>query len=320
MRWMVVGHGGIVSAFAAAISALPNHEIAVVVGRSAQRAGEFAATHGIANATGEMVPFLDSVDAVYVGTPHPAHALAVEQALEAGVPVLCEKPMTLSSSSTAALVDLARSRGTFLMEAVWTRFMPTYDHVFRWLDAGAIGTPRGIKAAFGFSRPFDRSHRLFSPELGGGALYDIGIYPLHVSQWLFGEPLQLFGSGSVGESGVDEYVSINGTYPEGVHADLCATTRIALDSTAIIWGDEGWIELPKFWMPQEATLRAAGSDQHVAEPFDVNGYEYEIREMERCLGDGLVESPAMPWSASLAIASQVDDLLEQVHGQSSSPS
>jgi len=312
MRWMVVGHGGIVGAFVTAIDGLDGNEVAVVTGRSEERAGAFAGRRGIPVSTTDIGSQLENVDAVYVGTPHPFHADAASRALEAGVPVLCEKPMTLTLAQTSEVVELARTNDVFLMEAVWTRFLPIYDQVFGWIDNGAIGTPRGIKASFGFRKPFDPAHRLFDPALGGGALYDIGIYPLHVAEWLFGPPVSVVGAAAVGASGVDEYTSVLGTYRDGIHGDLSATTRIALDSRAIVWGDDGWIEIPKFWMAQEATLHAAGREEHRSAPFEVNGYEYEIREVARCLEGGFIESPGMPWSASLSVASQVDEVLNQV--------
>ncbi len=312
MRWMVVGHGGIVGAFVTAIDGLAGHEVGVVAGRSEERAAAYAVRRGIPVSTIDIGSQLENVDAVYVGTPHPFHAESASRALAAGVPVLCEKPMTLSMERTADLIELARTNDAFLMEAVWTRFLPIYEHVFGWINDGAIGAPRGIRASFGFHRPFDPAHRLFDPELGGGALYDIGIYPLHVAEWLFGAPVSMLGAAAVGASGVDEYVSALGTYRNGVHGDLSATTRIALDSRAIVWGDDGWIEIPKFWMAQEATLHGAGREEHRSAPFEVNGYEYEIREVARCVEEGLIESPGMPWSASLSVASQVDDVLRQI--------
>ncbi len=312
MRWMVVGHGGIVNAFVTAINGLGEHEVAIVAGRSEERAAVYADRRGIGAWTTDMASRVDEVDAVYVGTPHPFHAEAAHVALAAGVPVLCEKPMTLSGEATEALIEAAANNSTFLMEAVWTRFHPVYDVVFEWLSTGAIGTVRGIRASFGFHRPFDPRHRLFDPALGGGALYDIGVYPLHVAQWLFGDPFSLTGAAAIGRSGVDEYISVLGTYAGGIHADLMATTRMAIDSRAIVWGDDGWIEIPKFWMAQEAILHTESGEDRQTAPFEVNGYEYEIREVARCVEAGQVESPQLPWSASLSVARQVDDLLRQI--------
>lgn len=309
MRWMVVGHGGIATAFVTAVSGTEGHEVSVVAGRSADRAGAFASRHGIETATVEMARHLTEVDAVYVATPHPHHAQAASAALTAGTPVLCEKPLTLSAATTTDLIDMARANDVFLMEAVWTRFHPIYEQVFDWIDGGMIGEIRGVRASFGFDEPFDASHRLFNPELGGGALYDIGIYPLHLAHWVLGQPDRLEMVSSHAPTGVDDYVAIIGTYAGGRVADLSATTRVELTGAGVIWGESGWIEIPRFWMAESASLHTGGRTEIAKAPFEINGYEYEILEVERCLRAGRIESDRMPWAVSEEIARQVDQLL-----------
>ncbi len=309
MRWMTVGHGKIATAFVTAAAGLEDHEVVTVVGRSAERAAAFAARHGISDSGTSIAAAADGVDAVYIGTPHPSHLAAAAESLRAGVPVLCEKPMTMSAADTASLVDLARREGVFLMEAVWMRFLPIYRHVLRWLNDGRVGGVRGVQATFGFNAPFDPSHRLFDRALGGGALYDIGIYPLHLAHWMLGEPSTLTARTSTAPTGVDDGVAIIGTYNGTKLSVLTATTRADLDSRATIWGDQGRIELPMFWKGQSASLVIGGTAETIEEPFRINGYEYEMEEVRQCLADGRIESEGMPWSASIEIAKQVDEVL-----------
>lgn len=328
MRWALVGPGRIAHAFTRALASLPDAELAAVIGRDAGRARAFAQAAWPAERTPpDVATELTSrlaqgdIDAVYVATPHAQHAEAVAVALQAGCGVLCEKSLTPGHAQAAPLVALARERGVFLMEAVWTRFLPAYGQVQRWLAEGAIGRLRGVQSTFCFHTPFDPASRVFDPALAGGALLDIGIYNLTVTRWALQqalghvpEPQAVSVHGHLAATGVDQTVAATLDFGQGLVAQFTCSVQMQADNTLRLMGDEGCIVLPqRFWMAERAELHRGGQAPVVAEtPFDCNGLEYEITEAMRCIRAGRVESPVMPLDESLATLRWMDQLRAQL--------
>jgi predicted dehydrogenase len=310
IRWGIAATGRIAAQFATGIAALDDGVVAAVASRSAERAAAFAATHGIARSHGSLAGLAadPGVDVVYVASPHAGHEADTLVCLDAGKPVLCEKPLALSAAQGGRMVARARDRGLFLMEAIWSRFLPAYVELRRLLEAGAVGPPRLVEADFGFRAPVDRAHRLFAPELGGGALLDLGIYPLQLASLVLGPPARVTAVGHLGETGVDELVAVACDHPGGAVAVAKAAIRVPLPCTARISGEDGWIGLPAF-MHTPLHLDVGGPDgavERIECPYDGVGLRFEAAEVHRCLRAGLTESPVMPLDESLTLAATLD--------------
>lgn len=313
-RWGLAGHGYISSTFRDALAVVDDAEIVAVAGRNADRAAAYAADNGIDESYGSVEEMLaeERLDAVYVCSPHTAHLDAARSCIENEVPVLVEKPMTPTAASTGQLVEAARARGVFAMEAMWTRFLPLYDGVRGWIDEGRIGEVQLLTASFGFRAPFDADHRLFSPALAGGGLLDVGVYPLALAEWLYRSPPQhLRAVGLIGESGVDEHVAISAEYPGGL-AQLGCAVRANLEHRAVIRGTEGHIEIPAFWSADAATLHVGDHVDTVATPHRANGFEYQIEAVMHCVRNDEKESRVMPLDQSLEIAATCDEIRRSI--------
>jgi len=310
-RWGVCGHGSIAPRFVAAVAAVRDHRVVAVCGRDRLRAADFAARHGIEHVSSDVREMVEraAVDAVYVATPHSAHRSAAVAALAAGAAVLCEKPIAVNTAQLAEMIDAATAAERFLMEAMWTRFLPIYDTVRDWLAQGRVGDLELIEASFGFAAPFDPRGRLFAPELAGGALLDLGVYPLTLARWLFGgEPESVQARAEIGSSGVDEHDTLRLDFPGGGVAQLACALRMALANAARLVGGEGRIDIPLFWRAQAATLRRGAEVEEARAPHLVNGFEYQIAEVGRCLAAGKLQSPVMPWSESATMTELCDHI------------
>jgi len=321
--WALLGPGRIARQFAAAARSLPDTHIEAVWGRRAERAQALAVELGLPGsaATGELEQVLrnPAVRGVYVATTHDAHAELVRRALAAGKPVLCEKPLTTSARLAGELVDLSRSRGVFLMEALWTRFLPVYEGVARWLEEGRIGTLRSIGVSFCFPAEYDARGRLFHPDLAGGSLLDIGVYNIAMIRWALEAAhgaVPPVVSRSVlpvlAPTGVDQAVSALMRHADGTSVQfLCAFDRFA-DNTLVLHGSQGAIEVREtFWKAEAAVLRRRGqADEWLRAPLACNGFEYEIAAAMHSIGRGEIECPRMPHGESVAIARELDALRE----------
>ncbi|MGN6829873.1 Gfo/Idh/MocA family protein [Paucibacter sp. M5-1] len=322
--WALVGPGKIARRFASAVQQLDGTRLHSVLGRDAARAQAFAREFSAARSTTDLAALLadPAVDGVYVATPHSEHGEIVRACLEAGKPVLCEKPLVPGLAQAEPLVALARERGLFLMEAVWTRFLPVYTEVLQgWLRAQLIGELRGIQSSFCFPAPYQSGSRLFDPALAGGALLDIGIYNLTVTRWVLRqalgvcpEPLALRAEGVLAPTGVDQRVNATLSFPGGLVSQFICGIDGSSDNALHILGTRGSITLPhNFWQATEARLQLHGEPpQTVAAPFRINGFEGEIEEAMRGIRAGLIESPRMPHAESLATLAWMDEIRRQL--------
>ena len=330
-RWALVGPGRIAHRFAQAVAGLPDARLAWVQARDEAKGRAFAATWSAPGQPAvQFSPDLHhllaqpDVDAVYIATPHSAHGTAVEACLRAGKPVLCEKSLVPTRAQAEPLVALARERGVFLMEALWTRFLPLYAQVGGWLRGQAIGELRGLQSTLCFQAPFDPANRLYAPALAGGTLLDIGVYTLSVTQWALQqawgdcpEPTALLAQGLRAPTGVDRRVAGTLHFGAGERAlaaqFLCAFDGVA-DNGFTLVGERGHIRIPQhFHRGTQAVLQVAGAEAVVVDaPFAINGFEGQITEAMRCIRAGLHESPAMPHAHSLAVLGWMDRLRHQL--------
>lgn len=318
--WALVGPGNIARRFAAAVQGIDGTRLAAVVGRDAARAGAFAAQWGDPNTA--ALTDLDAalarpdVHAAYVCTPHPQHAVAVRAALDAGKPVLCEKPLTPSAAATRPLVALARAKQLFLMEAVWTRFLPLHRRVQQLLADGAIGEVRAMQSAFCIDRPFKPGDRRYTAALGGGALLDIGLYNLTVSRMaLPGVPVQGFEvQAMLGGESVDVQLAATLDFGVGRTSQFTCGFFGTGDNSFRLLGTRGHLVIHGgFWEATAATVcRDGAPPERIDAPFRINGFEYEIEEAMRCIRAGLGESPLLPLDETLAVVQLMDAMRAKI--------
>lgn len=311
IRWGILGPGNIANRLVEGVRAVPDAELLAVGSRDLQRANAFADKWNIPRRYGsyeELVADGD-VDIVYVATPHPFHAPCSLLAINAGKPVLCEKPFTVNASEAQAVVDAARRKNVFVMEAMWTRFFPIMGRLRDIVAAGEIGEVRMIHADFGFRAAFNPENRLFNPVLAGGGLLDVGVYPISFSSMLLGTPNRVSGLATLGETGVDESAAITLGYPSGALASITTGVRVTTPHLAIVCGTEGSIHIPSpWWVPERMTVRRGRATAEYCEPKLASGFEYEVAEAGRCLREGLKESPVLPLDESVAIMDTMDQL------------
>lgn len=316
--WGILATGKIAHSFVKDLQLLPHARVRAVGSRSEATAREFAAAYDIPTAHGsyEALAADPDVDIVYVATPHGLHHANVTMLLEAGKHVLCEKPMTLNAATAEDLFAQARERGLFLMEAMWMACHPRIRELVRRVRAGDFGTPHQITADLGFVVTAPPTDRLLDPALGGGALLDLGIYPLTFAHLICGEPEHLTASAVLSEQGVDVDVAIAGRYPGGAVSALTASMTSASHRSATIATDLGRIEVDAdFHHPTSVRWLPSGGD---AEPLDApdpvigRGYGNEAAEVMHCVQAGLTESPLVPASQTLALLRQMDTIRQQI--------
>jgi predicted dehydrogenase len=315
IRWGILGPGAIAEKFATGLSVLPDARLAAIASRDGARAHVFADRFGAERAWGSYEDLANDpdVDVIYVSTPHPVHFPAAKHCLEAGKAVLCEKPFTVNADEAAELIRIATSRNLFLMEAMWTRFLPLFVELRSLLAEGAIGEPRLLTADFGFAHPGPAEHRLFNPLLAGGSLLDVGIYICSLASMVFGRPHRIQSAATLGATGVDELAAMTFEYANGAMAQLNSAVRLNTPNEAMIAGTEGIIRIPAFWWKGERLIvqRPGQSDLVVDAPMDGNGYNYEAAEVMRCLRAGEIQSSIMPHAETLAQMETLDAIRAQ---------
>ena len=318
--WGILAPGRIAHGFARNLREVPGARVAAVGSRSRERAATFAAEFGDdrtrSHASYQELVADPDVDVVYVASPHALHAEHTRLALEAGRPVLCEKPLTINLAEATELVELARDRGVFLMEAMWMACHPVIRAVRDGLGQGRFGQPRQVVADLGWVVQAPPTDRLLAPDLGGGAALDLGVYVLTFAHLMLGPPERLRAVGTLNADGVDLDLAVAGRYADGALAALTASMSADSPRTATIATDRGRIDLARhFHHPAYATFTPAdGEPQPIAglEPLLGTGLGNEAAEVMRCLRAGLVESPLVPHAQSLSVMAQLDEVRTQI--------
>lgn len=314
IRWGILSTGNVANNFAQALSHVPDAELIAIASRTEENASQFADKWGIARRYSRYDAFVHDpdIDIVYIASPHNYHYEHMLLCLNAGKHVLCEKAFTLNATQAEDCIKLAREKNLFLMEAMWMRFFPATAQLRDWLKQGIIGEVRLIQADFCLNIPFDAEHRLYNPMLAGGALLDLGIYPISFASMVIGlDTVQDVKSVShFGKTGVDELDSIIISYHTGTTAMLSCGLRAYKPREAFIIGTKGYIKVHNiFFRPDRLTLHLNGQEPDTMEmSFEGNGYAHEIHEVHRCLRDSLQESPLMPLDETLTIMRFMDAL------------
>lgn len=316
LNWGILGPGRIAGTVAADLALVEGATPLAVASRSIDRARAFAGEFGFERAYGSYDELLadPDVDAVYVATPHAQHHAVTSTVLAAGKPVLLEKAFTCTLAAAADLVAQARAADVFLMEAMWTRFVPNVVRLRELLADGVVGQVRQVHADLGFVGPTDPADRLWDPAQGGGATLDLGVYPVSFAQMVLGTPSSVQVRGTLTASGVDAEAGMLLGYPSGELALLSSTLLGASPGRALVIGTEGRILIdPRFHHPHRIVVQRDGRADELVELEPLGrGYAHELQEVDRCLAAGLTESPAMPLDDTLSVMAVLDDALTQL--------
>ena len=310
-RWGVIGTGRIARTFSDALAGTPEAELYAVASRSKEKASDFAEEFGFENAYGnyEELAKDKNVDVVYIATPMSSHYKDVMLCIENGKNVLCEKSVSLNMTELEKMLSAAKEKGVFFMEAMWMKCRPSYLKALEWISEGRIGKVEYVKADFCNIVEYDEKDRLFDPACGGGALLDLAVYPLTLAVDALGyEPSEIISSAHIGKDGVDLSNTILLKYGDA-YASINSGFEIPNINNAVISGDKGLIVLGNwFFCSCEATLydRNAKELEKVKIPNIINGYEYEIDEVHRCLSMGLSESRIVPHESTVAVMKIMD--------------
>lgn len=324
LRWGVVGTGGIARKVMSDLLLIRDAQLVAVCSRSVERGAAFA--DGLALPPGTARPeltvfdslddMLPDIDVLYVATPHGVHHEAVLPALESGTAVLAEKALTVSLELATAMVAASREHKTFLMEAIWARFNPLHVKLRSLIAEGALGELRRVVNDFSFLFPFDPKHRLYDPVQGGGALFDLGPYPVSFIQSLLGDPDTVRSFGSTAPNGVEDTANLLFEYPDGVVGFGTCSMRVNGANTATVTGTLGRVDIEANALaPQRMTLHRDGAEPEV---FDAGlegaGYLPELREVQSLVRSGAIESPVMPHHDSLSIMRILTDAVASIAG------
>ncbi len=318
LRWGIIAPGGIANTFADAVHGHTAGSVVAVGSRDAGRAAEFAQRHGIPRSYGgyEQLVADEQVEAVYVASPHSAHRDHALLAIAAGKHVLIEKALARNSGEVEEIFAAAERAGVFVMEAMWTRHLPHIDWVRERIAAGVIGDIVTITADHGQALDLPAEHRLKNPDLAGGAILDLAVYPISFVVDLLGAPTEVLATGRLTETGVDGHVSMVLGYPGRTIAQVDTTLWTKTPTMAVVSGTAGSLEIDgDFYRPNVVRLRRPDHARTVVEEWDgstENGFQFEVAEVARCVAAGRRESERMTWDSSRAVMAVMDSARRQV--------
>ncbi|MEK3889503.1 Gfo/Idh/MocA family protein [Bacillus sp. FSL K6-3431] len=315
IKWGIMGPGNISSKFASDLVQSNHAELVAVASRTEGKAEKFASQFNIPRSYNSYEDFVkdEEVEIVYIGTLHTMHKECVIQCLKAGKAVICEKPFMMNAQEAEEVIQVARDNSTFMMEAMWTRYLPAIVQTRKWIEEGKIGEIKTLTANFGFDVGWAPESRLLNKKLGGGALLDAGIYPVSFASMIFGQqPTNIKSSANIGKTGVDEQFSALFEYGNGQTALLNSSVRLTLSNDAFIYGTEGYIHLPNFLFGESGFLHRSDSESlEFKDDRKLNGYIFEAEEAMNCLRAGNLESRIMPLDETQDIMKTLDALRKQ---------
>jgi predicted dehydrogenase len=314
-NWGIIGCGQIAGKFAESLQVLSNADLYAAASRSGEKARSFSKKYRVRKwyDSYEKLTEDPAIDAIYIATPHNLHFEHAMLCIRNGKAVLCEKPLTVNEKEARNMVESAKQAQLFLMEAFWTRFLPSTIKLNQLLKDGIIGEIKLLQADFGYNMPFDANHRSYNPDLAGGALLDVGIYPINFAQMIFkDDPDEIKSTFIPAATGVDAQSAYIFTYPDGSLAVMNAAVNVDTQHNAWIYGTEGFIHMPEFFHATKIHVeRTDGFRETFTVPFKSTGYSYEAQEVMECLNGGELESKVMPLAESLKIMRIMDAIRTQ---------
>ena len=316
IKWGILGCGGIAGKFAEDLAFSKHGELVAVGSRSKQKAAAFARKHNAPVSYGsyeQLVRDVD-IDVVYVATPHPMHMENSLLAMQAAKPVLCEKPAAMNAKQLRLMIKTAEKNGVFFMEGMWTRFFPATVQLKKWLNEQRIGRVLALEADFGVNFNVGPKHRINNPMLGGGALLDLGVYPISFASMVYEkQPEKIVSVVHKGKTGVDDHSAMIFQYDQGATATLSCSSRVEIKTEARIYGTKGMITVgASFYRPQSLTLQLKESKsktEHFSQPG--NGFQFEADHVANCLRKGAIQSNLMSTQESLGIVTTMDKIRRQ---------
>lgn len=316
IRWGVIGPGKIAAKFAQALTEDGQDQLVAVASRDSQRGAQFARQFGANRSETDYHALVHAsdIDAIYIATPHNFHYQQAKMCLAAGKHLLIEKPMCINAAQVKVLMELAAANGCFMMEALWSRFLPSCQQAMSWLQEGQIGDLQAITSTIGFAFPYPVSHRAFNPELAGGALLDLGVYSVSLSQWFSGSRVKhIQAMAEQGETPVDYLLSANLGYDNGKLAQFVTSVNTQCANQMTLHGSQGQIVIGRMFWAGEAVCLHQGDDviKRTAS-HQINGFEYQIREVSRCIEAGQHQSQIMPLADTLHNLQTMDAIREQI--------
>ena len=314
IRWGIAGPGAIANKFTKAVKNVAGASLVAVASRSFAKAEEFAAKWKIPTvfSSYEQMAQSDAVDAVYVSTIHPFHESTAEIFLKAGKHVLCEKPLCINETQARRLQRCAEENGVFLMEAMWTRFLPAVKEAEAIVQSGLIGQVMGIEADFCYATTVAEEEKLFDPKMAGGSLLDVGIYGLHFASVFLGKDPKEVSAVSHVDGGVDLHTQITMKYESGAIASITSAIALQKPESAYIYGSKGYLYLPAFYGAQELTLHKDGTETKILKPSLGEGFEEEIIEVCDCIRSGKNQSDTLPVEETIRIIKMMDEIRNNI--------
>ena len=315
IKWGIISTGNIAHSFTQDFKFTNNGKIMAVASRSKEKASRFASQYNIPKAYGKYDELFkdNEIDAIYVATPHNFHFDNTSNALKTGKAVLCEKPITVNPKECQELMDLSQTTGNYLMEGMWTYFLPAILKAQEWVTEGKIGAIKHVKADFGNPVPFEPASRMYNPELAGGALLDMGIYPVALA-WLFlkRDPDNISVLSRKAPTGVDDDVIMMFDYDDAA-ATLATSFQCKLPNCGYIIGDKGYIRIPDFWKAKECFLYNSidKCEEHYVDDRKSQGFNFEIEAMNNDLLENKMESDVMPLSYSLKLQEHINMVMKK---------
>lgn len=314
VRWGIAGTGRIASDFVRDLSNIADAELVTVGSRSNDSARTFASTWNVPRAHGSITDLANDpeVDVVYVAGIHPVHREHAILMMKSGKHVLVEKPLAMNPAEVDEMIAVSASTGRFMMEAMWMRFNPLHVELKRRIDVGEFGKVISIDSDFSFAAERSSTHRLFDPTKGGGAVLDVGIYPITLAWWFIGEPTTWNATGVIGPTGVDEQATIDMRWPDGRSAHLTCGSTTEGTTASTITCESAVIVIPtRSHASNVAEIRSSSGTEHVT--CDEPGLHHQVREVHRCISSGATESPRMPHRLSRTISAYMDSVLDVLH-------
>ena len=317
MKWGIIGPGNIAREFVNDLQYVKDEkcEVGAVLGHTYAHAKEFAHQHA-----GFAIKDINDLltqrpDAVYIATPHPLHYDQALFCLENKIPVLCEKPLAINEKQVSGLIEASKKHNTFLMEGLWTRFLPSFQFLFNAIQSKTIGEILHVHADMSFIAEKDKTNRFFNPELGGGSLLDVGVYTIYLSYLLLGNPDKIFACGKVNESHIDETCGVTLEYDDGKYAMLESSIITQTQNNAWIYGSKGTIRVKRPWTehPERIDVHIINAPTQEHYPsWQGRGFQYEIEDVIKCLRSNKIESSIIPHNASLDVVKIMDDVRSQL--------
>ncbi len=315
VHWGILGCGKIAHKFAKDLLTIHNAKLHAVASRSLHKAQEFGNNYQTSSCYGsyEELSLDPEIDVIYIATPHVFHYENTIMCLSNKKAVLCEKPFAMNTSQVEKMIALAKKNQVFLMEALWTYFLPHYQYVLDKIESKELGEVKALKADFGFSTSFDPDGRVFNKKLGGGSLLDVGIYPLFAALSILGYPEEINAKATIGKTGVDETCTMQLQYKKDVTASLFSAITQKTNTEAIIELEKGSIIInSRFHEPSSVTIQKEGKSEVIEFEVNTNGYSFEAIHVQEMLLQNRTESTIMTFEKSIQLITLLDTVRDKI--------